>query len=119
MHTRYLDKRECKQVWYLHHKTAWIESQHLLKIVIHLHLHVKISDFYHTTLVVLSWLAGVSNNKGKMNGYQQGKCLACLYDQIFYINTPISMKSQSQHLLHFVAELDEKTVTTCSEVDFF
>lgn len=36
----------------------------------------------------------------------QGQIFACLYDPVFDMNTPISMKSQSliSHLLHFLAE---------------
>lgn len=41
-----------------------------------------------------------------MHRYQQRQISACLYDPVFDMNTPISMKSQSliSHLLHFLAE---------------
>lgn len=55
-----------------------------------------------------------------MHRYQQGKILACLYDPIFDMNTPISMKSQSLTSVAFLSrELYEKTVNRCSEFEFF
>lgn len=55
-----------------------------------------------------------------MHRYQQGKILACLYDPIFDMNTPISMKSQSLTSVAFPSrQLYEKTVNRCSEFEFF
>lgn len=55
-----------------------------------------------------------------MHRYQQGKILACLYDPIFDMNTPISMKSQSLTSVAFLSrEPYEKTVNRCSEFEFF
>lgn len=57
-----------------------------------------------------------------MHKYQQGKILACLYDPIFDMNTPISMKSQSLTSVAFRSRelpVYEKTVNRCSEFEFF
>lgn len=50
----------------------------------------------------------------------QGQILACLYDPVFDMNTPISTKSQSLTSVAFRSrELYGKTVNRCSEFEFF
>lgn len=55
-----------------------------------------------------------------MHRYQQGKILACLYDPIFDMNTPISMKSQSLTSVAFLSrEPYEKRSTDVLNLNFF
>lgn len=50
----------------------------------------------------------------------QGQIFACLYDPVFDMNTPISMKSQSLTSVAFRSrELYGKTVNRCSDFEFF